>query len=122
MNSLILAGGADHLATVGHTRQSFYDGRQARGMDDGVRTPPRRCRACALGAINVAGGAAPDALLAGDRLSAAVALADHIGADLKDPTDCELIEVLGHWNDTHTEEQVIAELRACAEAERKAGR
>lgn len=122
MNSTILAGAADHMAEFGLVRQSFYDGRQAEGMDGGAKTPSRRCRVCAIGAINVAGGKRPDALLSGDRLSAAVALADHIGAGLENPSDCELIEVLGHWSDTHTQEQVIAGLRACAEAERQAGR
>lgn len=122
MNSTVLAGAADHIATYGHTTQAFYDSRQADGADGGSRTPARRCRSCAIGAINVAGGKAPDAILTGARLSAAVALADHIGADLENPTDCELIEVLGAWSDTHTQEQVVTGLRVCAEAERQAGR
>lgn len=122
MNSTVLSGAADHLATYGHTRQAFYDERQAKGADGNPPTPLRRCRACAIGAINVAGGRVPDAILTGDRLSAAVALADHLGAGLGDPIDTALIEVLGAWSDAHTADQVIAGLRACAEAERSAGR
>lgn len=88
---------------------------------------PANCPVCLLGAINVATGLAPNIEGAfredGPASTAARALAEHMG--LNNPNGDGLVDLLGNeWNDREAEspEQVIAELRAAAQAEREAGR
>lgn len=99
----------------------------------GSAPEPNLCKVCAGGAINVAGGEDPDREYAeGSVRAARQAFAERI-----DPETVaealrvdgylerdELIELIGGWNDQdhRTAEQVVAELRAAAAAEREVGR
>lgn len=109
--SEILDKAADVIEERGWWRGSFAE------------SSGRNCKVCALGAMNVASGLAPDDALGPDVHKAAMALADHVGLAHEASGLGATYAVGDHWNDSRTSaEEVVRELRAAAASEREAGR
>jgi len=116
--SEVLDGAADVVERNGWIKGQWYD-------EPEMPRSPLLCKVCALGAINVAGGQRPDKPLDGEQRGAALALARHLGFTDATIDDFGVVRLVGEtWNDTiaRSDDEVIAELRATAAAEREAGR
>lgn len=93
----VLRAAADRLERTGKCEGSFYDHAQ---RDSGIDVA--QCRACAEGAVAVE----------------AVTLAKHSAAmkSLRDYLEVETAKSVHMWSDSHSLDEVVAGLRAAADA------